>query len=122
MLPGPASARRSEGTLAQPSASSNANLRADAESSQRLDGRGGYIMAHDGDYADSLNKGYGLTILVAEATGAISPTFAALLRRYARLAGEPGVTDYTTLSTVSPPPPPATFTVTTLLPTQRLSY
>ena len=66
-----------------------------SDGSQRLDGRGGYVMAHDGDYADALNKGYGLTILVAESTGAISATFAALLRRYARLASEPGVTDYT---------------------------
>ena len=53
------------------------------------------IKAHDGHYADALSKGYGLTILVAETTGAITPSFAALLRRYARLASEPGVSDYT---------------------------
>ena len=43
----------------------------------------------------ALSKGYGVTLLVAETTGAISPAFDAMLRRYGRLAQSPTVHDYT---------------------------
>ena len=66
-----------------------------ADGGQRRDGLGGWIKARDGDYVDALRKGYGLTLLVTETTGAITPTFDALYRRYNKLSREPGTADYT---------------------------
>ena len=65
-----------------------------ADGGQRRDGLGGWIKARDGDYVDALRKGYGLTLLVTETTGAITPTFDALYRRYNKLSREPGTADY----------------------------
>ena len=64
----------------------------------------GHVKAHDGDYADALSKGYGVTLVCAEPSGAITAAFDALLRRYGRLSVAPGVVDYTQygLSSSSP--------------------
>ena len=51
--------------------------------------------AHGGDYEDSQCKGYGLTLVVAESTGAVNGEYDRLLRRLSRLSREPGTADYT---------------------------
>ena len=45
--------------------------------------------------APTRSKGFGVTLLTAETTGAVSPAFDALLRRYSRLSRAPGTTDHT---------------------------
>ena len=47
------------------------------------------------DYADALSKGFGVTLLVAETTGAISRAFDLLLRRLSKLATAPDTVDHT---------------------------
>ena len=59
------------------------------------------------DYADALAKGFGVTLLVAETTGAVSPIFEAMLRRLGRLSTAPGTTDYTSYG--ASPSSPGTF-------------
>ena len=56
------------------------------------------------DYADALSKGFGVSLLVTESTGAVSPALDALLRRYSRLSRAPGTTDHTRYG-VSPASP-----------------
>ena len=47
------------------------------------------------DYADALRKGFGVSLLISETTGAVDPAFDAVLRRYSRLSRAPGTKDYT---------------------------
>ena len=70
---------------------------------RRLDGVG-WVAAFGGDYADARAKGFGLTLCVAETSGAVSPTFDALLRAHDRVSREPGTQDYTRYG-VSPASP-----------------
>ena len=62
--------------------------------SRRFDGVG-WVRAHAGDYADGLSKGYGLTLCVAETSGAVSTTVDRLYRALDRVSREPGTQDYT---------------------------
>ena len=47
------------------------------------------------DYADALSKGFGVTLLVAETTGAVSRPLDDLLRRLGKVASLPGTVDCT---------------------------
>ena len=47
------------------------------------------------DYADALSKGYSVSLLVAETTGAVSPELDALLHRLARIAAAASTADHT---------------------------
>ena len=55
----------------------------------------GWVAAHDGDYSDAVAKGFGVTLLATETSGAVSATVDALYRRYDRISREPGTVDYT---------------------------
>ena len=55
----------------------------------------GWVDAHDGDYSDAVAKGYGVTLMATETSGAVSATVDALFRRYDRISREPGTADYT---------------------------
>ena len=61
----------------------------------------------DHDYADALRKQHPVTLLVVETTGAISPSFAALLRTVGRSARAKGAADHTHYGTARASP--ATF-------------
>ena len=56
----------------------------------------GWVAAHDGDYSDAVVKGFGVTLMATETSGAVSATLDAMLRRYDRISREPGTADYTT--------------------------
>ena len=71
---------------------------ADYASDRRTTGTG-WVRAHDGDYADALRKGYGLTLCATETSGGVNPTFDRLLRAHDRLSREPGTQDYTRYGT-----------------------
>ena len=66
-----------------------------ADGGQRRDGVGGWVRAHGGDYADAQSKGFGLTLLHTETSGAIAGALDALLRRYDRLSRAVGTVDTT---------------------------
>ena len=56
----------------------------------------GFVAACDGQYADALSKGVGVsTLLVAETTGALAASFTTILRLLARQTRLPGATDNT---------------------------
>ena len=56
----------------------------------------GFVAACDGQYADALSKGVGVsTLLVAETTGALAASFMTILRLLARQTRLPGATDNT---------------------------
>ena len=61
---------------------------------RRLDGVG-WVKAHDGDYADALSKGYGVTLCATETSGAVSATLDALYRALDRCSRERGTNDFT---------------------------
>ena len=60
----------------------------------RRTGRG-WVRAFDGAYADALNKGHNVTLLVTENSGALSPSFCTLLRLYGKVAALPYACDAT---------------------------
>jgi len=65
----------------------------------------GYVTAHDGAYSDARdNKGFGATLLSTENSGAVSPSFDALLRRLDRVSREPGTKDLTNYGVSSSSP------------------
>ena len=49
--------------------------------------------AYNGQYADALSKGVGVSLLVAETTGALAASFMTILRLLARQTRLPGATD-----------------------------
>jgi hypothetical protein len=51
--------------------------------------------AYNGQYADALSKGVGVSLLVAETTGALAASFMTILRLLARQTRLPGATDNT---------------------------
>jgi len=53
----------------------------------------GFVAAHNGQYADALSKGVGVSLLVAETTGALAASFMTILRLLARQTRLPGATD-----------------------------
>ena len=55
----------------------------------------GFVKACDGDYADALSKGYRVTLLLAESTGALAPAFIAALRSLAKLTKRRNARDTT---------------------------
>ena len=55
----------------------------------------GFVAACDGQYADALSKGVGVSLLVAETTGALAASFMTILRLLARQTRLPGATDNT---------------------------
>ena len=55
----------------------------------------GFIAACNGQYADALSKGVGVSLLVAETTGALAASFMTILRLLARQTRLPGATDNT---------------------------
>ena len=55
----------------------------------------GFVAAHNGQYADALSKGVGVSLLVAETTGALAASFMTILRLLARQTRLPGATDNT---------------------------
>ena len=60
----------------------------------------GYVRATtDHDYADAQRRGHSVTLLVAETTGALSPTFARALRALASKASAPTTHDSTVYGT-----------------------
>ena len=69
-----------------------------------LHGTGRVAATTDHAYADALSKGHRVTLLVQEQTGALSPTYDALLRRLGRVSVAPGTHDSTVygLSRASP--------------------
>ena len=73
----------------------------------RLTGEGWVAATADHDYADALRKQHPVTLLVVETTGAVSPSFAALLRTVGRSARAKGAADHTHYGTSRASP--ATF-------------
>ena len=55
----------------------------------------GFVDATPGQYADALDRGIGVTLLLAETTGALGASFMATLRVLAKLSRLPGATDLT---------------------------
>ena len=55
----------------------------------------GFVAAHNGQYADALSKGVGVSLLVAETTGALAASLMTILRLLARQTRLPGATDNT---------------------------
>ena len=56
----------------------------------------GRVLRRDGHYADALAKGHRVTLFASETSGAVSPSFDALLQSHDRLARSPGTVDHTT--------------------------
>ena len=55
----------------------------------------GFVAACNGQYTDALSKGAGVSLLVAETTGALAASFMTILRLLARQTRLPGATDNT---------------------------
>ena len=75
----------------------------DGPAFNRLTGTG-WVRARRGQYSDAASKGHHTTLLTAESTGALAPSFRALLRILGRQAVAPGTQDSTVYGTARASP------------------